>query len=557
MPQPQPKGVPSTEGLQWAVISDFTPGIISNSNFAYGTQPTGAVPFQKPGAAQVAGTQNCIALPNGGLSPLPGVKETLTYPDQLAPSYMNGALAYGPIGQSAFFPQGGDEILWGSEAYDGTSRQFNLYGYQESSSSYFSIFEAGGPDVQLGLQACTIILTVFNPTDATGLTSGLPRVVFSYYFMATAGNTEETEFYPPWASTTRGSTAIDVDFSVPAWVLGHQNRIVYLVRPIMDWAQPIGGPAQHFSGAEFYDYSDPPNTVVIGDQEEYFVQENPTAHGAWGSISASELFLVRDQGGGYVISGDLNAPTVTRLPGVTSTNGAVQIAGQTPIGFVYGSQNNGVWVWNGGNTSTKISAQLNDDFFGLTYTYPTAGPFFNFNTLGDLIYCPNGYVYSITMNSWWRWGTSDGAQPFAWFWPTYDGQGMWCWPQSIQNAALPSVYKVSRLTPATEYTWESYPMPFTNEDQVLVRVVSVRAQGEGTIQIFLRNTTGQSTITLPVNFTIASPGSPQVLRQQAAAQGSDITLSLTSTGLSGGPAPVIYDIRIGWERGNELPAVPV
>ena len=58
------------------------------------------------------------------------------------------------------------------------------------------------------------------------------------------------------------------------------------------------------------------------------------AHGAWGSISASELFLVRHSGGGYVISGDLNSPTVTRLPGVTSTNGIVQVAGQTPIGLV-------------------------------------------------------------------------------------------------------------------------------------------------------------------------------------------------------------------------------
>ncbi len=576
-----------SDPLTWFTISDFSPGIVQNSNFAFGANPVNPVPFKAQAgqsAAQLETTTNCIALPTGGLGPLPGISDYVVDPNSISPAYVNGSIAYGPIGTTPRIPSGGDELLISYEKLSGTSRSWTLNAYQTAPARGFVIISASNTDNENGLQACSMILTELNVDDPT--TNGYPRVIFSHNTMGTFGvhgDVVDLAMYPEWTTPVDGSyTSLSGPPGVQAWLIGHQNRVIALTYNQSAWASESTTPTYYFFSAETFDYTEPPNSDVFGDQYENFVQEDPFPHGAWGSISASELFLVRHQGGGYVIQGDLNTPTVTRLPGVTPTNGSVQVAGQTPIGFVYGSANNGVWVWNGGNTSVKLSSQLNDDFFMQSTTYPynavSAGPMFNFNTLGDLIYCPNGWIYSITLNSWWKWevpptsgepftlndptlGVLNGVGelaatgtygPMTWFWPTYDGSGMWCFPQYLVDSGAPSAYRVSRTSPSTSYSWQSYPMPFSQNRQVSIRQVAVRAQGEGTVTVQFNNPYGQSGMTSPVDMSYTDSLHPNIVQSSAAARGTDITMTLISQGSGTNPAPIIYEVSVGYSVEDEV-----
>jgi len=93
-----------------------------------------------------------------------------------------------------------------------------------------------------------------------------------------------------------------------------------------------------------------------------YVPERPFGIGAMASNNASELFVVKMHGGGFVIRGDLDTPTIIRLPGLPATGIASNIPAVSPIGLVYGS-NRSVWLWGGGTTVEDIAPQLDGWFW--------------------------------------------------------------------------------------------------------------------------------------------------------------------------------------------------
>lgn len=65
-----------------------------------------------------------------------------------------------------------------------------------------------------------------------------------------------------------------------------------------------------------------------------------------------------------VVNGDIEAPnSVLFLPGIEPTGDIYGMAAAAEAGLFYCSTHRGAWLWNGGNTSQKISRQLRDDFF--------------------------------------------------------------------------------------------------------------------------------------------------------------------------------------------------
>ena len=82
----------------------------------------------------------------------------------------------------------------------------------------------------------------------------------------------------------------------------HQSRIVNAVGISYDW------PGSSFSVNEQICFTDPPNSTTYGAQNEVFVAEEPYGYGAWGSISAGELFMAKQRGGGLIVSGDIFSP---------------------------------------------------------------------------------------------------------------------------------------------------------------------------------------------------------------------------------------------------------
>src|SRR5580704_8965129 len=98
-----PGGPGDPRQLEWVTWNNFSPGIISQARFAYGSADNAApVPFLgQPAAAQPDGTYGCMALPNGGLGPMPGPNGTETAPTEAyqdaSPAWISGAIVYGPV----------------------------------------------------------------------------------------------------------------------------------------------------------------------------------------------------------------------------------------------------------------------------------------------------------------------------------------------------------------------------------------------------------------------------------------------------------------------------
>jgi hypothetical protein len=226
-----------------------------------------------------------------------------------------------------------------------------------------------------------------------------------------------------------------------------------------------------------------PNRAINPDFNKVFIAfqvNNPSTPGAWGSVTSGDLLVVTNSSGAYIVSGDFFQPSVTYSPGVQPTGGATGQASFTPLGLIYASEDNGVWVWDGGAVAQKISNQLQDNFY-----YPTRGPaggsaqnynqgsFYSSLADGDFIYFSNNWIYCISQGSWWQLGplvTLDTLTDYPLMWyvtvtdqvnPNVPGG------RSHKIYAAPAVFTDTKNTgigvildkaiPSQQWTWESNP----------------------------------------------------------------------------------------------------
>lgn len=571
--------------LKWLEIEDFTPGIVQNLNLQPGLFESGAdpAPGRQLGQAQLA--QGCIALPSGGLAPLPGIAPTFpwgaTVP--LAPQHVpttgvghsnliTGLFLNGPIkyyGSSTPFPQTlGDELIIGQANIDSGGNQHlwidSLQSQTGISAAVNNIVTKGPLTSRLPLSTMTGGITRANPSASL---IGFPCWALAYYIPAGAAGVGNSGYWALilYPDPTNPGTGAFVPYVLingsggPGDVFCHQNRIVYLQDEPLFWSSDF----TLMGGNEQFVYTDPPNGVaLLSSIGEIFVQEDPSGYGAWGSQSASELFLVKHRLGGVVISGDLNTPQVTVLPGVMPTYGVVSRGASTSMGFVYASKDRGLWAWTGANVSQKISNQLMDDFF-VNHSLPAIqrGPTVDICRWGDWIVVTNGWLLDTNTGGWWQLNFGNQFTGHQWFQPSSDGLTLYAAP------ALPSATVglecYSRTTPSNSYVWQSYPirLPTDSKNKNLrIRELVVRCQGDGTVQAEVLGAGGSSSA------GASSPGGgivtvnstrPVMFRVALGLGAQDVTVTLTSTGATvlgvPQPAPIIYSVAIGYD--DDVPMV--
>lgn len=559
---------PTPPLLKWIEIDDFTPGIVNNGSLALGGS---AVPGRQPGAAQSA--YGCIALPNGGLAPGPGfVTPSWSATQRIVPNHaiatgvgaknmINGLFVNGPI----FFPAEGilaDELIIGQIQLDSSGNQrFFLDSLQIPGVSHWSsIIDTGANSQHWPFCTMTGGLTRSNPSPSL---AGFPTWLLECWY--TGGSANAAYLGTPYQINYPDPTTSTPNFiphllqtpatGYPAQAIVHQNRMILLKFFQTDYPEFGGTPTALYEANESFNYTDPPNSTVLGTQNEIFVQEDPSGYGAWGSMSASELFLVKNNGGGVVISGDINSPSVTRLPGVTPTRGLMSRAGATPIGLVYAVNQRGLWVWNGGNTSQKISNQLDDNFM-INQSMPQVwrGPTVDIVPWGDWIIVTNDWLYDTNTGGWWQ--LSPGGQGHLFYGVSSDGNSLYSTIPVPSNTYFMDVY--SRSNPASGYSWTSYPMRSPDDAKnksLVVREVVIRAEGAGSIITTLTGTGGTTSAgrTSPsASLTFLTSTQPQMQRQAVGLNAQDVTITLTSIGLTGQPAPVIFSVAIGYEEVDAL-----
>ena len=547
------RGVQSESDYEWLDLADFSAGIYDYTRIA-ATNPN--VPAPK-GSADPNETFSCVALPGGGIGPLPKMVEDYQWPGDFVTgpnNFVVGLLVHDELAN------GNTEAFAVGEMDDGVNRFWQAWSYipetttgtlivQQINASGSGLF--GSPYPQMTRAAATA------PTT----TVGIPVIVFPIGGPASppAEPTGTVFMYPdPAAPTVYGAKLLYTPGNpgVAGQVLVHQSRIIVLSG--IAYSYPAGG---GFDTNEQIAFTDPPNSTVLGFQQTVLATEEPFGYGAGGSISAGELVLVKKRGGAIVVTGDIFSPNVTILPGVQPTGGIYGSAHSGMPGFVYCSFDNGAWVWNGGSTAQKISNQLDDSFF-LPPEFATMlsnNYGFYVRCIGDKVYFSNNWMLDLRTNGWWRYyptKSQGGADLF--YVQEVDGQQIYGGRLSFPSTDRTFLYRFDQQVPTETWQWQGLPIRLSTDRfvelrQVIVRASSNLANANGTVKVEVYNgATLVGSVTSPNGDINAAPTMLRMPIGAVSAGGSgyaseDLTIRIIADG-AGGPAPNVHSVSLGWKQ---------
>lgn len=487
---PQTRGEKGTanDPYQWVHIEDFTPGIWTKSF----VDELAIVPAPL-GASQAPGTWGCGALPGGGLGPLPGLVFKSTYTETF-----RGATDVFVVGMAVnpALVSGHTELVIMVEATSGSHHYFLPYSYVPTVAiNNIATAQITANPTPGFFGAPYPTWTRMRATDPT-TKPGYPTLVFPASVTTDPHGTSGHLFAYPDPTTRTAFKAKDLitvsatGHGITGQVIGYSNAVVVLTGVKYTWPAGTG-----ITINENIDFTTPPNSDTYGNQQTVFVAENPWGYGAWGSISTGELLLVKKEGGGVIISGTIASPvSAIYLPGIQPTGDFVGHADASELGLFYCSQNMGAWVWNGGNTSQKISTQLLDNFYDCS-TGKIASNNYGFFACrwGQYIVFSNNYIYDTATQSWWLLypqtngvGAGTNYRRFFHYSVGRNGYELWACPLVLSATGVTPgpgwVYRFDSRLAAKRYRWQSLPIHVAADaNQVVdVRQVVVRASGTGT-----------------------------------------------------------------------------
>ena len=512
---------------QWVSLADFTPGIYDNSYIA-GITPVIPAPL---GAADARYTQGCMALPNGGLGPLPKFTTTYSYATLTFATYGTMFLAQA-FSTSSYFAGGGNADQFLIEFMGKTAAKVYWKCIQmEATTAVANLVFTGSGTVTAPFIGVNypFMTRIANATPTTK--PGSPVIVLSQSFVTAAALIGYTSIYPNITAPTLYEV-LHLSAVRQGYSLGYQGRVLSLATQIYTW------PGMLYGTNENINYTTPANSKTLKTQHVVLDPTDPYGYGSWGSISAGELFLVKNRGGGLVVTGDMNFPTVTKLPGVQSTGGVAGPGVQTPAGLIYCSQGNGAWLWNGGNISQKISQNIDDDFFMM----PTYSLNFFAQPWGEWVLFSNSWLYNLRLQSWWKLSVPD----LFWYYPSRNINQFFAMKQKISTATHIFGYKMTKNTPVTTWTWQSTPIKVAQNRYINIRELVLFASNP---------TTNTSTITIKLyngptqiftyTTTVGQIGAdPELIRIPAGGVTlDDIIVRITGTGAAG--APIVHSLTVG------------
>jgi hypothetical protein len=554
---------PEPHPIQNLHIDDFSPGGYDGSHISI-ESPEISAPL---GACSLRNTYCCAVLPGGGLGPLPARTQALPF------STIGGLPGSATLALIAGFiltqnlNTGGNEVVTVIEADDGTNHYVKATSYNDNTTVLTTIT---GPTATYGTVAGFFgapypAFTRMNAGGTAGPPPPGPVLVFP-----TAVSTDTARgpaghlwVYPTLSAPTTfvaqdlitGTIAGMNVSSVTGQVITYGNRVICIVGVTYQW--PTGG---GILTNENFNYCDPPESQTYGNQQTIMAVEVPWGYGAWGTVSVGELLLVKKSGGAVILNGDINTPSsIIRVPGVQSTGDLVGQAAPTPNGLIYCSEKQGAWVWNGGNTSQKISRNISDNFFDLESGVIGSNNYgFNVFHWQKWVMFSNNVMYDTDTGSWWQLYPKKGVNPGP-----LTGQDIWWYSNaSFGNKIAVSPLKVNGNTdpwysifdntvPSSYYQWQSLPINIGTPDRVTdVRQITVRASdptntGTATIGVAV----GSFSQTSVAATTPIGPN-PTSLRFNVGtgAEGIEaiILTIIANNPTGGGSAPIIHSIDVGY-----------
>lgn len=538
--------------VQLLTFSDFSPGIVQR----IGTVGAVANSPSPIGAASITNTYRCISLPGGGLGPLPKNTTTLSFTDRSTTALpagvtaaATGFLLYGPVykessgGQFATLSATPFEIHLGYEYVSGGSQvqTWRKYPYYSADASVVINTESNTPTTPFG----PTYFTLTCMADATPTTLGYPVIVGCWNQVRDPDEGDNYCYiYPDPTDATTVVTDAPLSLGTVAGVVfSHQSRLCFFIR-----GRTLHGANSGVTPInEGIRWTLPNESTVETVGVAQFGLEAPYGYGAWGSLTSSDLLLIKNHGGAYLIQGDINNPIVRRFPSVLGTNGVEVIGTASNVGFVYGVNNDGVYAWQGGDASLLLSPQLEDGFWQApTSTYRFAG---QFQSWGDLILCPNNYIFDTKTNAWWRIEDTATRLYYAW---QIDPMNNIAYGLRPTFSDVSPIYAggYSSSTPAVNYSWQSQPFNVFDRRRTQIRGVYLTAQGSGTVTITFTSDEGAGSIISSPNVPTLSTTGPTRVRLPMQAFGSEFVMRVVSDG-GATAAPIIYTIDLEVQEASQ------
>lgn len=529
---------PPENGTQWLEIADFRAGIFSN-HYSDFERLRHTAPQAPLGAAQLGGTEGCVASPTGSLVPGPRWMSSKTYdvpfPHTVNLAYNLASTIVSPVTDNTInnFPGTQPDLL-----YIGTAAQTDAF--ESLSVTFHSHWMGGGglvtvPDYHW---TQTHLGTAGQSGDAVpggvSICRGLsdkgpiqtvtpPTTNFAAYPFVFCGTSAWVDDF----NALLGSPSADnlsvlfvsphPDFPgspVPKWpLLGtvaatsygggeyngilttmHQGRLVWATREIEEEFDITTSdvPDQVWSNTfDVLKYQ--PSTNCAAIDATFPTAAAYLADGSGISIIASmdanTLLVIKNHGGGYLIRGDLDRPQVTRLAGIVSTYGRTSLGVVTPVGFVYGARD-GMFAW-GGDTSTNatsMSDQLPGTFWlsdlrSQNAAFAPEQPLGKFNYRQPYVLCPSDFLYDTRTKGFWKLTR-----------PAATGHGFATWGYEVSSTG--NVYAITdRITnvdktiwnfydftvPETHYIWTSQPLAMAKERNMQIRELGCKLEGIGAV----------------------------------------------------------------------------
>lgn len=343
-------------------------------------------------------------------------------------------------------------------------------------------YQIGTPVVVAGLGGMRLM--------ATEEEEGLDTAYYVSYPDASDAN-DDPLYTNPHDQPMKLPTPLGV--AMPGIVFGHQGRLMALAGTSgYAFAQRLN---YHASDVSFRPASE---TIMYwpvldiynasGARWTTMMEEASTGYGVWCSVSANNLFLVKNQGGGVQISGDVENPTVTRLPGIPSVGFLPNRGVMTERGFVYGSAS-GIWLWTGSDSAEQLADALDPLFWlpedpTVTLREPAAirG---SFAYRYPYVFAPNNWMLDMRSGGWWRYHPTpdqDAENGRIYGFNEIECTGnLWAFPLSYTVDAPTLASYFDQHYAVDHWKWKSQPLVRTRNRQLTYRQIVLVGSGTGDI----------------------------------------------------------------------------
>lgn len=537
--------------LQVMAINDFTPGIhrwTSGGNTIY--------PASAP-VGSAADAHRCYAIPGVGLAPF------FTY----QPCQTFGSLGAGAAQQMVM----GNMDVLSTPTGNGDSLVTTFTNIYLGGNGLFSVTRG---DMTPGSVVTPTQVYTSSQTPYVGGFNVLNTIDVGGFQNPTHGNylrnvitTDSMNFrwviVPNWNDTSGLSDSGFGAFAAPAVAT---PRMFYHNGVVGVWQSPSNTTTDGFvTGAGDQMNVAAPDTIGSFAFLTLAFPELGGSVATWGSISTGEYVAIYGDGGAALINGGLvfsGITSIIKLPGVVGPGRAMGKGALSPIGLVYATDDDGVYVWNGSNSSQKLSQAVPDSGFYRFVIWNGSNLIgANQAAWNQFVMFPNNWVFDSETNGFWlvedpavvdfqvHTAGSESARYF------YSSQGYAT--AAVGNTTSITTYMWDKMTNATSYYWLSNPISTAPGALVSIQTIELTAtnptSSPSTVTITPQAPVGQVSFAQqnqaqPLVFTI-----PPFTTSWRGAQRSGYTdynteLRVDATNLTTNPAPIIHEITVGYTQ---------